>query len=273
VAINNYADPTREKRDAFDAAKALLAKGDEALLRYAALELRRCIEAIVYEKLKSLHDLLPEASVHTWQVPQAFEALVEIEPNAEEDVTYGIALQSDPDKPSPGPYMNIGTDKRPKAKRVETVWNRLGGYLHAEWPFSKKKTKKPTKEILQPMLEELEPLVNNFFNASMYETISFECCGCGAQVKVLKKAVELNGGAVCLTCGMVFKAENVDGGVQFTSAEPPFTCECGVSTFVATKKMRIGSKFGCRGCKRTFEITGAHWNCEVVADEDGGDGG
>jgi hypothetical protein len=212
--------------------------------------------------------LLPEGSVHTWQVPQAFEALVEIEPNAEEDVTYAVALQTESDKPSAGPYMNIGTDRRPKAKRVEELWNKLGSYLHAEWPFSKKKAKKPASAVLQAMLQELEPLVNNFFSGSMSETTTFKCCGCGTQVKVMKKSVELNGGAVCLTCGMVYKAENVDGGVNFTSAQPPFTCECGVSTFVAATKIRLGSKFGCRGCKRTFVIAGADWKYGVIADDD-----
>lgn len=40
-------DPRHEKREAFKAAEDLLAKGDEAVLRYAALELRRCTEAVV----------------------------------------------------------------------------------------------------------------------------------------------------------------------------------------------------------------------------------
>lgn len=43
--------PFEEKREAYVAAKALLQMQDEASLRYAALELRRCLEAVVYEKL------------------------------------------------------------------------------------------------------------------------------------------------------------------------------------------------------------------------------
>jgi hypothetical protein len=266
MAINNYADPAREKHDAFDAAKALLAKQDDASLRYAALELRRCIEAIVYQKLKFHHELLPEGSVHTWQVPQAFEALVEIEPIAEEDVTYAVALQTEADKPSAGPHMNIGTDRRPKAKRVERIWNTLGGYLHAEWPFSKKKAKKPSHAGLQAMLDELEPLVNNSFSASIGDRTAFKCCGCEVEVKVMKKSVELNGGAVCLTCGMVYKAEDVNGVLTFTSSEPPFICDCGVSTFVTSKQIKIGHRFPCRACKRTFVIAEVDWKYGVVSD-------
>ena len=130
MKTNPYADPSHEKRDAFDAATALLAKQDDASLRYAALELRRCIEAIVYEKLKLYGELLPEESIHTWQAAQAFKALIEIEPNAEEDVTYGIAPQTEPDKLPDVPFRNIGTDRRPKGRRVKKVWNSLGGLTY-----------------------------------------------------------------------------------------------------------------------------------------------
>jgi hypothetical protein len=61
MKTNPYADPTTEKRLAYDAAAAMLAKQDGESLRYAALELRRCIEAIVYEKLKLYDILLPGA--------------------------------------------------------------------------------------------------------------------------------------------------------------------------------------------------------------------
>ena len=45
MKTNSYADPRTEKRYAYEAAAALLAKEDQDSLRYAALELRRCIEA------------------------------------------------------------------------------------------------------------------------------------------------------------------------------------------------------------------------------------
>ena len=74
-------------QEAFTAATRLLNEQDDASLRYAALELRRCLEALVYEKLKTYRDVLPEGSVSRWQPPQAFEALIEIEPEAQETYT------------------------------------------------------------------------------------------------------------------------------------------------------------------------------------------
>ena len=82
----------------------------------------------------------------------------------------------------------------------------------------------------------------------------------------MKNSVKLNGGAVCLTCGMLYKAKDVDGCLTFTSSEPPFKCDCGASTFVASKQIKIGHKFPCRACKRTFVIAEVDWKYSIVGD-------
>jgi hypothetical protein len=84
-------------------------------------------------------------------------------------VTYGIAPQTEPDKLPDVPFRNIGTDRRTKGKRVKKLWNSLGAYLHAEWPFSKKQGKGPSRTSLENMLKELEPLVSNSFNMFVWQ--------------------------------------------------------------------------------------------------------
>ena len=116
MKTNPYADPRTEKQLAYDAAAAMLARQDDDSLRYAAPELRRCIEAIVCEKLKIYDILLPDTSVHQWQPPQAFDALTAIEPGAEETYTYAIAPQKEFEKAAEGPYRAIGVDERPKGQ-------------------------------------------------------------------------------------------------------------------------------------------------------------
>jgi hypothetical protein len=270
MKTNPYADPHHEKHEAYNAAATLLAKEGDASLRYAALELRRCIEAIVYEKLKFYGELLPEKSVHTWQAAQAFDALIKIEPNAEENVTYGIASQTEPDKLPEGPFREIGTDRRPKGKRVEEIWHSLGSYLHAQWPFSKKQAKGPSRASLENVLKELEPLVNNSFSMFTSDSIDFKCLGCEAMVKVMERAVELGGMAFCLTCGMPYRAEKVGDGFTFIPGRPPFTCECGAATFVPPKQIKEGYKFACRGCKRNFQVVGFDWTY-MALEEGAGD--
>jgi hypothetical protein len=149
MRTNPDTDPTAEKREAYDAASALLAKQDDCSLRYAALELRRWIEAVVYEELRAYDVLLPEGSVRSWQPPQAFDALIAIEPDAEETCTISVAIQNAPEALAAVPYCQIGVDERTEGKWIKKTWNKLGSCLHAEWPFSASKPKPP----LLPFLE------------------------------------------------------------------------------------------------------------------------
>jgi hypothetical protein len=268
MKTNSYADPGTEKRYAYEAAATLLAKEDEDSLRYAALELRRCIEAIVYEKLRVYGDLLPEDSVHQWQPPQAFDALIAVEPDAEATFTFAVAPQTEPGKMPEAPFKVIGVDQRPKGRWIKKTWHKLGFYLHADWPFADDKPKSSSRPFFVKTMNELEPMVSSRFSGMMAMTIDFPCSSCGRTVKVMEKSVENTRRAVCLTCGMPYCAEKTNGNFTFFAEEPPFKCDCGTATFVPSKQLKVGYGFSCRGCKRTFEIVGADWKYTLSDEEE-----
>ncbi len=268
MKTNPSADPTVEKRLAYDAAAAMLARQDGDSLRYAALELRRCIEAIVYEKLKVYDILLPEGSVHQWRPPQAFDALIAIEPGAEDPYTYAIAPQKEFGKMAEGPYRTVGVDERPRGKWIKKTWNKLGPYLHAEWPFSlADRPRASARPFLEKTLADIAPMVNNSFTAMISRNIEFPCAGCGEKVKVMEKAVESSRTALCLTCGMPYQAEKSDGNFTFLPDHPPFICDCGASTHVSPQLVKIGYKFSCRSCNQLFQIVGVEWKFDAVVDD------
>jgi hypothetical protein len=257
-----------EKREAYAAAKKLLAQGDDASVRYAALELRRCLEAIVYEKLTSYGDLLPEGSMHRWQPPKAFDALVEIEPNAQETFTCAIGAQKDLLAPSTGPFQQIGVDERPRAKWVKDTWSKLGFYLHAEWPFARKqKAKKSLRDFLEKILGDIAALADNAVSVVMFNVIDFPCSACGANVKIMAKSVEVTGRAVCFTCGMRYRAEKAGGGFTFVPVDSAFTCECGVASYLPADDVRPGYKFECRACAKKYVIVAPIWPFAAVEDQ------
>ena len=270
MKTNSHADPCTEKRRSHAAAGALMAKQDDDLLRYAALELRRCIEAIVYEKLKVYGDLLPEGSVHQWQPAQAFDALIAIEPNAEETFTLAVAPQTEPGKMPSSPFKALGVDERPRGKWIKKTWHKLGFYLHADWPFAVDKPRPSPRGLLEKTLDELSPTVSSSVSAMMAMTVAFPCSSCGETVKVIEKSVESSRRAVCLTSGTPYRAEKASGEFTFFPEEPPFTCECGTATFVPSKQLQVGYKFSCRHCKRQFEIVAADWKY-VLSEEGAGD--
>jgi hypothetical protein len=273
MRLNQNADPTTEKREAYRAADALLAKGDEDSLRYSALEMRRCMEAIVYEKLQAYGILLPEGSVHQWQPPQAFDALIEVEPNAEVSGTIFVAIQSEPTKPADGPWKKVGTDQRPTGKWIKKTWNKLGFYLHADWPFGKK-SRSPLQPFIEQTLAALAPFVNNTFTMTMSMNIDFKCAGCQAQVRVMKKALEASRKATCLSCGLRHKAEEEHGSYMLYPGEEPYECECDTKSFIPARHLRVGHRFSCKGCQKEFQVFGVEWKvgpatASIDVDEDG----
>jgi hypothetical protein len=188
---NARANPLSEARQAYQAAKRVLDTQDDSQLIYAALELRRCIEAVVYQKLQTYEKLLPEDSVYKWQAAQAFDALIEIEPSAEESYTLAVGLQEAPNLPPAGPLKVIGTDYRPSNRWVKKTWQKLGSYLHAEWPFARTtKTTGTPREFLAKTLGELKLLVDSSFSFGMWNVVEFDCSCCGAVAKVIDRVVE-----------------------------------------------------------------------------------
>ena len=208
-------------------------------------------------------DLLPAGSVHQWQPPQALDALIAIEPGAETTFTYAISPETEPGKISAGPYHTIGVDERPKAKWIKKTWQKLGSYLHADWPFAVHAPKSTPRAFLEKTLADIGPLVSNDFSSMLSMKIDFECAACGMTIKVMEKAVENTGEAVCLTCGMPYRAKKSGESFSFVPGPPPFTCECGSSTYVPFKDVKIGYRFPCRSCDRMFHVFGVEWKFAV----------
>ncbi len=264
LTMNDHANPTFEKRQAYEAATSLMAKHDADSLRYAALELRRCIEAIVYEKLKVYGDLLPEGSARKWQPGQAFDALIAVEPKAEEDLTWAVALQPDINKMPEGPLQRIGVDQRPTGKWIKKTWQKLGSYLHAEWPFAASHNNDRMRTFLVQVHGKIAPFVRNSFSAMMTMIITFQCQGCGAAVKAMENAVEKDRTAACLACGLRYRAEKEEDSFKFFPDEPPFQCECGAVSFFPSRSFDVGHRFSCGSCRREFHIVGLDWKYQVV---------
>jgi hypothetical protein len=263
---NIHANPILEAQQAYQAAGTLLDKQDESQQMYAALELRRCIESVVYQKLQVYGAVLPEDSVYKWQAAHAFDALIEIEPDAEESFTMAVGLQEAPDKPSAGLLKVIGTDHRPNNRWVKKTWQKLGSYLHAEWPFAKStRPSVPPRNFLIKTFAELAPPVNSSFSFAAWNVIEFDCSCCGAVAKVIDKVVESTRRATCFSCDLRYRAEKDEEGFKFYPDANPFTCECGAENFVAPHRVKIGYSFPCRACKRVFEIVRSDWHYTVAA--------
>lgn len=93
------------KTECLKRAKQLLDEGSYDSLIYASLELRQCIESIIYEKLDAYKKYVPGVVFQKWQPNHALKTLLYFEPDAEQSMKLAIAPESSPGVTS-GPFIH-----------------------------------------------------------------------------------------------------------------------------------------------------------------------
>ncbi len=264
--------PITEKKDAYEKAKNLLMKNDEALLPYVALELRRCLEAVTYEKLWAYKDRLPQNVARRWQPPQAFKALLLMEPDAATTSTFRYAEESQIGLPASGPFRMLGIDRRPTTGWLTKTFNILGSFLHATWPFSSKTSVKEQIEVrryLEQVASELEPFVEKSFTSSIAPTLVFRCSVCRTEIRVNSLGVTEYNEVECLNpgCGCHFFVEKDGDQIRFRLDACSLDCpECKKTIEIPTQSLRIGYEFKCPVCRTLFEVFDRTWQVRKKGD-------
>lgn len=261
--------PVEEKHQSHKAAQDLLDRNDDTLLRYAALELRRCIEAVVYEKLLAYGDSIPADAARTWRPPQAFSALLAVEPYAASDAVVGISAESESGVPIPGSFRVLGTDRRPRPAWLKKTWNKLGSLLHAQWPFDKPEHATATnldRAFLGRVLSELEPFVRTELTCVLAADVGFSCSVCGFAVRASERSLEISGEVTCLRCDSHYLVTKSGEDFRFRLDEPSVACQqCKRSITVQSRKLDVGYRFSCPSCGSEYEVTRRDWGITRVS--------
>lgn len=258
-------EPIVEKREALERAKKLLSQNDDDVLRYVALELRRCLEAVVYEKLWAYRNRIPPDVARKWQPPQAFRALLAIEPDADQSSIIRFAPEETPGGPVSGPFRTLGTDRRPTSAWLNKTYNKLGSMLHAHWPYANQpRLDDPQKirDYLNKVITELQPYVAHSFTSTLASVVDFECTACGQRIIANAAGVEKNGEAFCLDgeCGAHYFATKEGEQFAFRLDALPAECpDCGKEIQIPIQRITLGFSFKCKKCGSLFEVSAHTW--------------
>lgn len=256
-----------DKRSCFSRAKSLLATQDDQVLRYVCLELRLCIEAITYDKLRTYANRLPPKVIETWQPPQAMKALLQLEPRAERDFTLRISPEGEPGQPS-GDWTELGSHAALKLPWLRKTYNKLGSYLHIPSPRvdelrPQHATTAKLRHDLDRILADLEAAVQSRLDCSMAFVVSFPCSQCGMTVPCNSDSLRERGTAECLnpSCGASFLAEACsDGGFMMRLDEITVSCcSCKKDTPVERQRLQVGFTFVCRECSAIHKVVEPVW--------------
>lgn len=178
------ADYLKLAREALERARSLLQRDEPEAATYAALELRRALEALVYENALRFTDELIGDDYLVWQPSQLLERLIEIDPVAAMDLE--LHMQD----PKSGEWIKLGRQNRVGLKALKEHYFALGSHLHAPSLAQVLARKPPSRRSLLKLCERCAKLVERDLDASlrfgrmaMFGHTEMNCTGCESRIR------------------------------------------------------------------------------------------
>lgn len=249
-------DYRHEARLALDRAKEYIKINDIYSIRYAALELRMSLEALIYQTAKKYEEELPERDIDTWQPRQLLIKLIEVDPNADKGVSVAIGIEEKYGQPAK--EMNfIGNERVLSLADIKKYYDRLGSYLHTPTIKQIKNDKIPSKEKIQADCDGLatiigEVLSSTIFNFDFKRMMRWECTQC--QSKIVrrvpddKKAFLVN----CTKCSASYNIQLTDEDsshfIPLTKKVPCANSDCQEITDIWINDIKLNEQWICEHC-------------------------
>ncbi|MCP1470911.1 ribosomal protein S27E [Sphingobium sp. OAS761] len=249
-------------------AKKCIAAGDDRNLFYAALEIRKCIEALIYETAKLYVDDMPEQDFSTWQPGRLLAMLIEIDPMADRTGEIRFARE---DGDEPKVWHSLGQDKRLTLGEIKENYDALGFFLHTLTIHQLWKGKVQKVASLRKRCESLIARLDDVLSASAWnftinQTSTLTCGGCGQPIKrrtgILKgpssagtaEALTVN----CFNCPASYQlTATSDGKVLWEEELEDIPCpyaDCDHIMGVWKREIVPGTRVRCSGCSRVTMI-------------------
>lgn len=267
---------------AMERLKKLLESAEPQALRYACLEARLCIEALVYAKLRLYMKRIPEEVLGRWQPRAAMRALLELEPRADQDFVLRIIREDEAGNPTG--KQTVMSHRALNLKTINRYYDRFGSYLHVptvekqqdlDWIY---KWQGRLEKSLREFVEEVEPIVKAPVATTLSQTVEFDCASCDKWTVVNIIAATETGSAKCIHCSAEYVAIPLDakeGGRfsekwEFELKATVFSClECDGGAAVENRKLEVGLEFRCEACGARHVLAERHWGYGVPGSESG----
>lgn len=247
-------DFRRDARAALARAKTELASAQDERIRYAALELRMCIESLAYERALNYEDDLPPSEYEIWQPKKLVELLIEIEPTADKGGELSLKREAEPVEPEAS-WQSLGEERVFGLKQIADHYHRLGSLLHQ--PTLKSLLKdtyslSKYRDKCAALVKELETVLSSpIFNMHFKAHVTFPC-DCGMNIR---KRVKMDGTETIATCECkaqyLLKDEPGTEGYRYERIGKAIPCKaegCSSIAFVGNEHLKPGTYWSCKGC-------------------------
>lgn len=254
-----------DKRACLGRAKEALQRGADPDLRYACLELRFCMEALAYAKLREYQDRVPATLLETWQPRIMMRALLELEPGSASDRVTRIREQTGDG--TPGRVVLEGQHKALSLAVVNKHYDRLGSFLHVPTlkmqsnPGALRSRYDTLRRTLQDVISLLDPPVASGFSGHMAELFHFDCFGCQQRSITNARVATSSGKAACIHCGVEHQVKvHADGTPEFIHDFLTARCaSCDGDVPLAVGTLKLGMTFACPACGAAHKVHTHVW--------------
>lgn len=247
-----------------DKATNLLASGKDDDLRYAALELRYCIEHLFYGLIPHYKAELPDDVVegNVWRPAEIIDMIADMDPYVSQDREIRIGAQPAPGVP-PARMIVLGRQSGIGKDLIRKVYHKLGFYLHArvdQKPHDPGHLRKRLQKLL-PFLEKFR--ADNLLGGGIAEKAHFKCSVCGRPIVHRTEQAKRNPLVKCPNkrCGAIHKY--IETGKADESMhkvlQHNMKCEkCGESNWFDVHKLEEGANeravVNCHSCDAQYEL-------------------
>lgn len=226
---------------------------------YACLELRFCIEAIVYQKLLHGINKLPKEVIKTWQPHKAMKMLEDIDSLATSSCVVHFNLAQTKEPPKDG-WIKLGEQKIPEVKWLAKNYHKLGNFLHLSEP--KKATKQNSRNVREKIgqiAKDLEPFMSGNLVLTINNIKLGSCPVCRQDFVFNHRTVKDGEHRRCSNyqCAAVFVASRKDFESEVTFHYKTFDIDCmtcGQRIVIPEQKVRNLDDFKCDKCESQYVI-------------------
>jgi len=247
-------------RNSLTRAVKLLEAADEVSVRYACLELRMCIEFLIFDRAQGYVQYLDDDVSTKWTPRQVLTELLNADPHADETVAVAIAAEVEPGKPT-GDWKQLGEDRRFKLKWANSNWNALGSYLHAptlqqlkDGPPSHEEMSKKARAIADHLTHVLAAPIHNVVGGGIFVV---QCRECDKVTKRLADGVRRQGSFVCRNpaCRAVYDVVENGAEARFRLRMVDVTCpKCDAVAPFKAHDVVPGRTLVCDGCRAKLRV-------------------
>lgn len=238
-------------------AEAFLNLGDNASMRYAALELRYAHEAVAFRQLHEYGKQFPGKLVGEWRADQILKLLASFDPFSDMSGELSFAPVA-AEGEMPTEWLTLGSTQAIGWRKFRKSYNKLGSFLHLPTPKTGENLVETDihPDSFTSMFEELKRLTQANLILAMKMTVSAEC-RCGGMVYVGQSDFDNEDQVVCgnRKCNALYTKSRGEDGVEVLKpvSVVSFTCEkCEARIPVPLEQVWAIAR--CPGCALEYRL-------------------